>query len=312
MSVSSITYPVSGQWEVTHPLQYFVEGTTPATFGVTPTSSPVGVLAGAMQDISDTPVSESFIKRTIGKREFYKNLLTKHKVTFELKFAPYNVTLMKYGSEPANAAGTIAESLTFLKGVRFNSAGSLAQHWILFKGCRMASLDISVAGKEVEVSSAWVAQRKIPIATTHGLTTPDLRTFADLTATPWVHLDNGTNPLTLDGVTYPCVQFHCNWNNNLAVDDDVNGDEWISQSTQGNRVITGDFTLIVGKDTKLETAMAANPLPAWTGSYVLKAATATINFTELSVKQATDGFSSEDNKTWRIPYTFEAKNALIA
>ena len=310
---SSITYPVSGHWQITRPIQYVAEGITPATFGVTPTSSPTFLLAAAVQDISDVPVAQSFIKRQLGKREYYKNLLTKHLVTFELKFAPFNVTLMKYGSEPGNGTGTIDESLTFLRTQKINNAGTLTDSFTFYKGCKMASLDLNVAGKEVEVTSSWVARQKTtPVFTANGgLTTPTFKQFSDVTATPWVHLDNGTNPLTINSVTYPCTKFHVNWNNNLAIDDDVNGAEFVEAITQGNRDITGDFEVIVGKDLGLETALNANPLPAYAATYVIKSATATVTMTDLSIKQATDAQSSGDSKTWRIGYTFEASNAVI-
>lgn len=307
-----IDFPVSGHWENTRPIQYVAEGLTPATFGVTPTASPTFTVAAAVQDIQDIPAHDSFIKRQIGKREYYKDLTIKNRITFELKFAPYNVTLMKYGSEPAAGAGTIAESLSFLKSKRINNSGTLTENFWFYKGCRMSTLDINVAGKEVEVTSNWVAKSKVGPLSAHGLTTPTLRTFSDVSATPWTHLDNGTNPLTIDAVTYPCTKFHINWNNELALDDDVNGDIDLSMSTQGNRVITGDFEVIVGKDLNLEADIVANPMPAVAASYVLKTATATINMTDLSIKQATDKDSSGDSKSWRIPYTFECSNALIA
>ena len=307
-----LTYPQTGHWNITRPIQYTIEGTTPATYGVTPTSSPSFTVAGAIQEIQDIPIAQSFIKRQLGKREYYKNLLTKHMVTFELKFAPYNITLMNYGAAVANGAGTVDESLTFMKAKKVNVAGTLTEQFYLYKGCVMGSLDINVAGKEVEVTSQWVAQQKTGPAA-HGLTTPTLRTFSDVSSTPWTHLDNGTNPLTINAVTYPCTKFHINFNNNLAIDDDVNGDDLISKPQQGNRDITGDFEVIVGKDFALEGSVNSGAtLPAYSASYVLKTATATITLTDLSIKQYTEGEKSDESKSTRIPFTFEASNAVIA
>lgn len=307
----SLTFPASAHYYISKPIQYVEEGTSGSNFGVIPTS-PVFVLAGAIQELTDTQSVESFIKRTVGQRNYYKNLLTKHRYTFELKFAPFNSTLMKYGSEPPVGTGTIAASLAFAKVQKLNNAGTLADSFTFYKGCRCNSLDISVAGKEVEVTSSWVAKQKtIPVFTANGgLTTPTWKEFADLTATPWTHLDSGVNPLTINSVTYPCTNFHINWNNNLSIDD-INGSEFIDMNISGNQDVTGDFTIIVGKDLALETDAQANPMPARAASYVLKSATSQINITDLSIKQVTDAQRAEDNLSYRMAYTFEAKSAAI-
>jgi len=312
--MSNLTFPLAGHWTISKPIQYIEEGTTNATYGVTPSASPTFQLAGAIQDISDTKTRDVFTKRTVGLRTRYKELLVKDRVTFELKFAPFNSTLMKYGSQDANGTGTIAASLSFARVQKMNNAGVLADSFTFYKGCRMTSLDISVAGAgPVECTTSWVARQKtVPVFTANGgLTTPVWKEFADLTASPWTHLDGGANPLTLDGVTYPVTQFHCSFNNNLSIDD-LCGSRFIDNNEQANKDVSGDFTVIVGKDTLIETKMDTSPIPADTMSYVLKTATSTISFTGVQLTQAQDAQRAEDNTSWRIPYTFTAATGSIS
>ena len=309
--MSGITFPLSAHYWISKPIQYVEEGLTGSTFGVIP-ASPVFNLCGAVQELTDTPSVESFIKRTVGQRTYYKNLLTKHRYTFELKFAPFNNTFMKYGSEAPVGAGTIAASLAIARVQKLNNAGTLADSFVFYKGCRCTSLDINVAGKEVEATMSFVAKTKtIPVFTANGgLATPTWKEFSDLTGTPWTHLDGGTLPLTIDGVTYPCQSFHINWNNSLSIDD-VNGSEFIDENKAGNQDVTGDFTIFVGKDFNLETDMQTNPMPAVSASYVLKTASSTITMTDLSLKQATDAQRADTGESYRIPFTFECKSATL-
>lgn len=311
--MSQLTFAPTGHWQITRPIQYVAEGITPATFGVTPVTAPTFLLAGAITDITEGININSTMYRTVGLRNYYKNISYGHAYTFELGFSPDNNTLMKYGSEADAGTGTIGESLSFLKTIKINSAGSLVEHFIFYKGCRMNVLDISVAGQMVEVNSSWLARQITVPATTSGLTTPSFVAFGGLTATPWSHLQNGSLPLTINSVTYPCSQFHCNWNNNIAVDN-MNGTDLVDAFTQGNRDITGDFTIKVGKDLALETDMAADPMPARAATYKLKstATTSTITLTDLSIKQASPAHKASDSATWSIQYSFEAANAVIA
>jgi hypothetical protein len=308
---SGITFPLTGHWQLTKPIQYVAEGITPATFGVTPTASPTFLLAGAITDITEGININATQYRTLGTRSYYKNLSYGHAYTFELGFSPDNHTLLKYGSEEEVGVGTIAESLTFLKAIKMNSAGTLVEHFIFYRGSRMNVLDISIAGQMVEVNTSWLCRQISTPSITSGLTTPVFKAKGDLTQTPWTHLQNGTNPLTLNSVVYPCTQFHINWNNNIAVDQ-VNGQDLVDQLTQGNRDITGDFTVVVG-NTLLEADLHANPTPARTGVYVLKstATTSTINLTNLSITQASPALRAGDSDTWKIQYNFVAENAVI-
>jgi hypothetical protein len=309
---SGITFPLTGHWQITKPIQYVAEGITPATFGVTPTAAPQFLLAGAITDITEGININSTMYRTLGTRSYYKALSYGHAYTFELAFSPDNHTLLKYGSEEDNGVGTIGESLTFLKAMKMNAAGSLVEHFIFYKGCRMNVLDISIAGQMVAVNSSWLCRQITTPATSSGLTTPGFKIKSDLTGRPWTHLENGTNPLTINAVTYPCTQFHINWNNNIAVDQ-VNGQDLVDQLTQGNRDITGDFTVVVG-NTVLEADLNVNPMPARSGTYVLNstATTSTITLTNLSVTQTSPALKAGDSNTYKIQYNFSAENAVIA
>lgn len=308
----SITFPLSAHYQISKPIQYVEEGVTGSTYGVIP-SSPTFLLPGVVQDLSDTTSIETTIKRTVGQRNYYKNLYNKRRHTFELKFAPYNSTFLKYGSEAPVGTGTIAASLAFAKVQKLNNAGTLADSYTFYKGCRATSLDLNIAGGIIEATMSFVAKEKtVPsFAANGGLTTPTWKEFADLTATPWTHLDGGTLPLTIDTVTYPCQNFHIMWNNNLSIDD-VNGSHLIDENKPGNQDVSGDFTIYVGKDTNLETDITSNPVPAVTASYVLKSAVSTVTINELILKQATDAQNSETGDSYRIPYTFEAKSATIS
>jgi len=310
--MSQILFPVSGHWQITRPIQYVAEGITQALFGVTPVTAPTFNLAGAVTDITENININSTMYRTVGLRNYYKNVSYGHAYTFEFAFSPDNFTLMKYGSEPDAGTGTIGESLSFLKAMKLNSSGSLVEHFIFYKGAKMNVLDISVAGQMVEVNSSWLCRQITVPATTSGLTTPVFKQFSDQTATPWSHLQNGSLPLTINSVTYPCSQFHINWNNNCAIDN-MNGTDLVDAITQGNRDITGDFTIKVGKDLALETDMATDPMPARAASYKLKstATTATVNITNLSIKQASPALKASDSNTYSIQYTYEAENAGI-
>jgi hypothetical protein len=311
--MSNITFPPTAVHQFTRPLQYVAEGVGQTAFGVTPTASPTFLLAGAITDITENVTVASTDYRIGGSKTRYKQISYGHAYSFELGFSPDNNTLMKYGSEESNGAGTIDESLTFLKAIKINAAGSLVEHFVLYKGCKMNVLDLSIAGQMVECNSSWLCREITVPNTTSGLTTPVLKTYGDLTALPWSHLQNGTNPLTINAITYPCTQFHINWNNNIAPDQ-MNGSDLIDSLIQGNRDITGDFTVVVGKDLALEGKLRTNPLAGDTASYVLKstATTSTINMTSLSLHQSSPAHQTSDSGTWRISYNFTCSNAVIA
>jgi hypothetical protein len=310
--MSVVTFPPTATNNFTKPIQYVEEGIGQASFGVTPTASPTFLLAGAITDITEGINVNSTIYRIGGAKTYYKNISYGHAYTFELGFSPDNNTMMKYGSEEASGTGTADASLSFLKALKLNNAGVLTEHFVFYKGCKMNILDLSVAGQMVECNSSWLC-REITIPNlVHGLTTPVFKAYTDLTQLPWSHLQNGTNPLTINAITYPCTQFHINWNNNIQPDQ-MNGSDLVDSLIQGNRDITGDFTVLVGKDLSLEAKLRTNPLAGDTASYVLKstATTSTINITELAIQQSSPAHQTSDSGTWYIQYNFTARNAII-
>src|SRR6185436_13619757 len=242
---------------------------TPETaFGVTPTSSPIftalAIVGEVVPKIDDIEIDI----RQIGSHLKYASggmQTAAHKYGFTIMLNPFAITNLQYGAAVPNYStptGTPAESLSFLLQYKQSlGAAALTTHFVLFKGCKCNTLNISVSAEGlVEVTMEWICREIItPIATANaGLTTPTIPDFASITTAALSNVDSGAKPLTIGGTAYAVNNWNIQWNNNLIPDPYI-GTGLIEALNVGEIEITGSFVTPVGQDLLLETAINAFP-----------------------------------------------------
>jgi hypothetical protein len=197
--------------DIVKPLQYVEEGTTAATYGVTPTSSPAFTAAGINTEISLDPAIVSEQIRALGSEDFADIVKTQEAYAFTLRSNILNTTLAKYGTQAVGATGTIGASLSFL----FSKFIDGVEYYTIMKGCRPISTRLSSARGLWTLEQTYHCKEIIKEINTAnaGLTTPTFITTIPAGA-PLKHQDVA-NPFTYNSIVYPERSF------NLTVTRDV-------------------------------------------------------------------------------------------
>ena len=217
--------------DVIKPLQYVEEGTTAATFGVTP-SSPTYVAAGINTEVSLDPDIQKEDVLTLGKLDIHEQIKTGERFTFNLKSDISDTVLAKYGVQTPGGAGTIDASLSFLHS--FNIDGTEQFQEML--GCRPINTTLSVDRGNWKLDQTWLCQEiKDPAASG-----PAGSTFitAPPSAAPITHGDQA-DPFTWDAVVYDTSSISLSVAFDLA-QLEVNGQLQIQSSRAATRRITAD------------------------------------------------------------------------
>src|SRR5688572_19374502 len=163
-----MSFPVTTSLKVVKPLQYVVE----TTRGTTP-GAPTFINAGPIQEFTPNVETNSVNYRMLGSPDLYKVLKTGERFSFDITFNPIDRNLLSKGINlETDVTHNREQSLTFLMSQMMNNAGSLAEHYIVAKGCTCDETSVEISLEAVNVSQTWIAN-DIPIpATAHGLTTP--------------------------------------------------------------------------------------------------------------------------------------------
>lgn len=307
---SQIAYSLHGAWNTTRPLQYIAE----TTFGTTPSASPTFVAAGIVNDFTPTIDDQKVDIRWIGSRYIRNQTGVGHNYGFGFSCYPFNLPMLKYGSEDPAGAGTLDESLSFLHSYKQAVGTTLTEHFVLFKGSKMNSLTLSVNGQGVvTANTSWLCKEiTIPDATANaGLTTPDFIEHSDVTTAPLSHIDAGSTPLTVDGTPYAVKSFDITWNNNLVADRFV-GSNLIDALTPGNRDVTGSFVIPVGKNLTLETVIRTAEQAPVSASFRFKTGVMFANITELETLSYSPSINADANDTSAWTWNWKAKSAVLA
>lgn len=264
-----MSFNVTTKRDVVKPLQYVEEGTTAATYGVTP-SSPVFVAAGINSEINLDPAVAYEHVDALGLEDFANSVKTGEAYAFTLRSNFFNSTLAKYGINAAGGTGTIGASLSFL----FSKNIDGTEYFTRAVGCRPVSTTLNVARGRWELDMTWHAQEIKDEVSAHGLTTPTFVTAVPTTA-PWTHNDSAANPFTWNAITYPERRFSTTITRDLSLLE-VNGQLLVQFSKAAHRDIS--FAVETYKKT---TALLTDyyDYTSRAASYVLKSATSTLSFT---------------------------------
>ena len=312
--MSQLTYIPTGWHNHNRPFQYIVEG--PSNYGIAPASA-VMVAAPLIDDV--TRNFTRLILQYYGDNTYtyYKSIDQGLNKQWMAKFAPFDTVLLILCTKLPNypsPADNLANSLAFLRSWN-QSVGAYTQteHFEAFLGTRARAVDIVVNGGRIDTSIDFISRKITKPSTTNPFTTPTMKTFGDITLTPWTHIDNGSLPLSINSIAYPNENFHINWANAMQGGEGrrYNGSRLIDNNHIMKQRITGDYIVTVGKDLNLEghfddVALAPVPLV-----YNIKPAAMVITLggTDHTTRAAAEQAESDDE--WKLNMNYTAKTATI-
>jgi hypothetical protein len=273
------------------------------TYGTTPAASPVFINAGAIQNLRDTTDITARRYRQLGSEDMFKALKQQELYSFELVYNPVSTTFLRYGTESqGGGAGTIDKSLSMLVSWKLDAV----EQFVLFKGCRTDTISIEWTPDNLEVTQNVICQNETTPSTTTGLTTPSYA--ANNTLTPWMGIDAGLNPLTINSITYPTMRFRIEYTRNLDPVRTV-GSGIIEYLVPTIREIEADFDILYKDtasiaDTKTLTARAAS-IP------VNSSASKTLTMTDLYLEKYDSELDAEATEVMQASFSGPIKSATI-
>lgn len=289
--------------------------TTETVFRTLKTASPVylnvGITSEMRPRINDTEIDT----RNLGSHLLYAQQTAFHSYGLTLNTFPFDLALLKYGSEPPNyttPAGTQAESLQFVyKYKQATGTAGQSSYFMFFLGGKMNTLELSVSSQGlVQATQDWIIGEITVPSLTSGLTTPTIPALSAVSTPPISNIDGGNTPFTLNAVTYPIKEFRIQWNNN-DIPDDFNGSGLVDQITTGGIKITGSFRTPTGKNLNLETAVHDFPQVGVNASYLFKTGVMVCNMTGVKIVSDENPHISGPNDTDKHTYNFEAVTAAL-
>jgi hypothetical protein len=255
-----IGFPVTTVHRYQKLMQYVQE----TTYATTPTSAAF-VDASIINSTKTTYENATETYRKLGKRQLYKLIKMGVMFPWSCSFSPVDTSLIRYGTENGNNAGTLTGTidfgLTFVNSIFANSGGTLTEYFILRKGSKCDSITVTTTSKGmVTVDMNWLSSDITAVTTAlGGLTTPTF-VVTPTTATPWSNLVGGASKLSLnDGsgaVIYPFKSASFTVSNNLDPVD-IDGSAAIQALEPTVKQTTFNCEVIVQKDLKIEAAIAA-------------------------------------------------------
>jgi len=250
-------YQLTAGFNLEKPFCYSPEATYGNIDLTSPVYTPIAITSNIKLRIDNKTVDIA----QVGMEELYNIISTGHDFGFSVSVFPFDLPLLKYGSESPNyatPAGTAAESLTFLIQmiVAKDADGLWGTHFIKIPGSVMTSLEMTLdSDGAVMANTSWLCQQIEPLSLTSGLTTPDLPDFADITGNAISHLDVGDDlPLEIDVNGYPIKQARLQWNNTVETTRFVNSD-LINSALMTSRLMTGSFSTGFGLDHDLQAIL---------------------------------------------------------
>lgn len=183
--------------DIVKPLQYTEEGTTAATYGVTP-SSPTFTAAGINVEITVDPRIISEKIRALGSEDYADSVKTGENYAFSMKSKMLNTTLAKYGIQAASGTGTIGASLSFV----YSKYVDGTQTYYRMVGCRPISTTISVNRGLWDLDMTFDCQEiKDPVTTSDGGLSGMTWITSIPSGSPLTHYDQSA-PFTWNSTNY--------------------------------------------------------------------------------------------------------------
>lgn len=200
--------------DVTKQLQYYPEG----TYGVLEDAAFTS--AGVVMNVSSDVTVDHESIRVQGSRLQYADIMMGIEGTLSVDYSPINTTLIKYGTDDPNGAGTIAESLCFLQARKLDDV----ENFRLFTGGLTESITIALERVTritqnfyVIDTSDWMTLAGLKTAL--GVTGTDTPQFATpVTAEPWTHLTGSAGNATsieINGQPVDVARASISVNNNI-------------------------------------------------------------------------------------------------
>jgi hypothetical protein len=237
--------------DIVKELQFVTEGnsvTSPALYGVTPTSSTFA-LVGNNTEINISPDVQHMDVAVLGSEDVIDAVKTQSLYAFTIRNNPINLDLWKY---LWNSSGTTAgpdSSLSFTYS--YNLGGT--EYFQHMRGCRPTSGTLSINRGMWEQNMTFIAKDITVPATSTGDGGTPVYTTTETTSSPIVHSDGGGNPFTFNTVTYGERSFSTTVNRGMAVMA-VNGETDITYTKCYDRSITFSADVFAGTASN-ETAM---------------------------------------------------------
>jgi len=250
MAVSA--HNVTTQRDIVKELQFVTEGnsvTSPALYGVTPTSSTFA-LVGNNSEINIQPDVQHMDVAVLGSEDVIDAVKTQSLYAFTIRNNPINLDLWKYlWNSSGSGASSPDSSLSFTYS--YNLGG--VEHFQHMRGCRATSGTLSVSRGVWEQSMTFIAKDiTIPGTSTGDAGSPTYQT-AETTASPIVHSDGGGSPFTWNSVGYGERSFSTTVSRGMAVMA-VNGENDITYTKANDRSITFTSDVFAGTASN-KTAM---------------------------------------------------------
>jgi hypothetical protein len=304
-----VSYVTTGAWNFIKIPQYIEE----STFGTTP-PTPTFVSCGAITDWAFTADISVVTNRQLGSRDIYQDVKTAEMYQIVMKYQPYNVQFMRYGTQLFNSATSATDNISKSLSITWSQLINGTENFFLAKGCRTDKIEINVTEPKVEVTQTILAQSvNSPATTFTGAGGPSGATFcAPNTGAPWSGINGGSQPFhfSTGGVdtAYDTVTFKTTISNNIDKIKPL-GETTVKFLDPTNRDIAVDVELVLNAydiyaDMKSLTPRAAK-------FSLNSSSSALINFTNLYLEKYASPDSPTANKTKTVSYSGRAQQISV-
>ncbi|MGD1837502.1 MAG: hypothetical protein ACPKPY_05530 [Nitrososphaeraceae archaeon] len=295
-----MSFPITTSLRVVKEPQWVLE----TTRGVMPDPASF-TWAGPIQDYSYTVDTNSVNYRKLGSPDLYKVIQNGQRFQFDLAYNPVDRVLLSKGVnlDSEDSTHNREQSLSFLLSQEMNNAGSLAEHYIVAKGCSCDSTTVDVSLEAVNVSQTWIAN-DIPIpSTSEPITTPTYATPG--TQEPWTGITSGSDPLTWGGTSYTPRTFSATVSHNTDQIQPL-GEANVFATIPTIRDITFSFDIIHEDNTLVSDADSVTPK-----ELIYKLSTDTqLKFTDAYITSYNEAISATSTEAKTISYSGVARSAV--
>ncbi len=234
MAVSA--HNVTTKRDIVKELQFVTEGnsvTTPALYGVTPSSSTFAIV-GNNTEINIQPDVQHMDVSVLGSEDVIDAVKTQSLYAFTIRNNPINLDLWRYLWN-ASGGGTNSPDSSLSFTYSFNLNGT--EYFQHMRGCRPTAGTLSVSRGMWDQSITFIAKDITVPATSTGDGGTPVYTSTETTSSPIVHSDGGGSPFTWNSVGYGERSFSTTVTRNMAVMA-VNGENDITYTKATDRGIT--------------------------------------------------------------------------
>jgi len=229
--------------DYTNPPQYIVEGTTAATFGVTPTS-PTYIQPNIITDFTiDHTITKADVLE-LGNYDIINAVKTGEIGAFTIKANITDTVLAKTGFNAPSGSGTIEESQSWAVGKDFDGT----DNYRLMKGARPISTTLSAERGLWTLDMSFVCREITDWSTSAPAGSTLLTSASSITALD--HSSASDDPFTWNSAAYDILSFSATTTFELGLVE-VMGKTMIEHSRVSHRRNTGSAT-IYQKNTTIQ------------------------------------------------------------